>query len=264
MKSSFLILFALSLLYSRTSYTGYSGATGSKGFCASSCHGSGTGTITLSGIPQSYVPLKTYTIAVKHNGGSKISNYNISSRIGMTTSAAGTFSSGTNSSTYVVANVETGIRGSVSNIDSSLFQWTAPQSGSGDVKLYLSGLQGSKSGATTKLIVTISENVTGVSDKGNIVRSFSLEQNYPNPFNPVTSIRYSLPQSGMVLLTLSDLIGNTIQTIVNEYQEQGTYAIRIDIDDRNRKNMQHLSSGIYFYTLTMNDHSLTKKMIVLK
>jgi mono/diheme cytochrome c family protein len=76
-----------------TPYIGYSGAPGSKGYCAQ-CHGSGTGTIVVLGVPVNYEPSKTYTIIVKRNGGSLMSNFNGSTRVGNTTTVAGTFMAG--------------------------------------------------------------------------------------------------------------------------------------------------------------------------
>ncbi|MBP9212079.1 MAG: hypothetical protein KBF97_04710, partial [Bacteroidetes bacterium] len=81
------ILTAAALLSAHPNYTAYSGASGSKGTCASSCHGSGTGTIVVTGFPQVYTPGLAYTISVKHTGGSTISNFNCSSRKGTTSTA---------------------------------------------------------------------------------------------------------------------------------------------------------------------------------
>ena len=70
---------------------------------------------------------------------------------------------------------------------------------------------------------------------------FTLFQNYPNPFNPSTRISYSLPNSGFVSLTVHDILGKEIETLVNEFQEAGIYAAHFDASK--------LASGIYFYKL---------------
>jgi hypothetical protein len=245
------------LLVAHASYTAYSGApTGSKGTCASSCHGSGTGTITVTGIPAMYVPLTTYTITVKHNGGSTISNFNASSRKGATSTTAGTFTASTNSALYSVSGYESGVRGSSNNIDEAVFKWTAPSAGSGEVKIYLSGLQGSKSGATTKIILNVSESVTGVSGTKEGIESFELNQNYPNPFNPVTVINYQLAVNSHVSLKVFDVLGNEVATLVNEKKDAGNYSVKFD--------GIKLSTGIYFACLQRGDRMQIKKMSLIK
>lgn len=86
--------------------------------------------------------------------------------------------------------------------------------------------------------------------------SYSLEQNYPNPFNPVTQIKYSLREKGFVSLKVFDILGNEVITVVNETQQKGHYKVIID--------GSRLVSGIYFYTLRVNEYSKTNKMILLK
>ena len=85
---------------------------------------------------------------------------------------------------------------------------------------------------------------------------FDLYQNYPNPFNPVTVIRYKLPASGFVKLNVYDVLGNEVASLVNEKQSVGTYEIGFDGSG--------LSSGVYFYVLTANGISVSRKMTLLK
>lgn len=86
--------------------------------------------------------------------------------------------------------------------------------------------------------------------------SYSLEQNYPNPFNPVTNINYQLPASGKVMLTIFDVNGREVETLVNEFQTAGHYNVSF--------NSKNISSGVYFYNITTNDFKATKRMILLK
>jgi len=86
--------------------------------------------------------------------------------------------------------------------------------------------------------------------------SFSIEQNYPNPFNPSTKIRYSVPQLSKVVIKVFDILGNEIETLVNEEKSAGSYEITWITTN--------LPSGIYFYTLQAQDFIETKKMILLK
>jgi hypothetical protein len=84
---------------------------------------------------------------------------------------------------------------------------------------------------------------------------YKLEQNYPNPFNPVTIIRYQLPVSGHVTLTVYDALGRRITVLVNKNQSAGYYSYEWK---------QAVGSGIYFYHLQAGDFSESKKMILIR
>lgn len=90
----------------------------------------------------------------------------------------------------------------------------------------------------------------------NIPTKFSLEQNFPNPFNPTTEIQYSLKSKEFVQLKVFDILGNEIQTLVNEYQDAGYYKISFDAS--------RLSSAIYFYSLIAGNFVDVKKMVLMK
>ncbi|MCX7876470.1 MAG: T9SS type A sorting domain-containing protein [Melioribacteraceae bacterium] len=85
---------------------------------------------------------------------------------------------------------------------------------------------------------------------------YSLEQNYPNPFNPTTTISFVIPKSGLTTLSVYNLIGEKIATIVNENLNAGHHEFSF--------NAQNLPSGIYFYKLESGSFSQTKKMILMK
>jgi len=84
---------------------------------------------------------------------------------------------------------------------------------------------------------------------------FTLSQNYPNPFNPSTIINYTIQQPGMVALKVYNIVGQKIQTLVNNYQSAGNYQVTL--------NAQNLSSGVYFYRLQSSGSTLMRKMILL-
>ncbi|MEJ2614307.1 MAG: T9SS type A sorting domain-containing protein [Ignavibacteriaceae bacterium] len=86
--------------------------------------------------------------------------------------------------------------------------------------------------------------------------NFTLFQNNPNPFNPSTKINYSISQQGYVTLKVYDILGNEIETLINEEKPAGSYEIEFD----GRK----LSSGVYFYQLRAGDFIQTKKMVLMK
>jgi hypothetical protein len=87
-------------------------------------------------------------------------------------------------------------------------------------------------------------------------KSFSLAQNYPNPFNPSTKIKYELPESGFVSLTIYNLLGKEIAKLVNESKPAGKYIVEF--------NAQNLASGTYIYRLNAGNFSKYKKMLLIK
>ncbi len=99
--------------------------------------------------------------------------------------------------------------------------------------------------------------ITSVAPIGtNLPEEFSLQQNYPNPFNPSTTITYRVPHTGPVTLKVYDVLGRETATLVDGVQQAGSY--------RTVFNGAHLSSGLYFYTLTAGGRSETKRMMLLK
>lgn len=86
--------------------------------------------------------------------------------------------------------------------------------------------------------------------------TYELAQNYPNPFNPSTIIRFGVPESGFVNLKVYNTLGQEVATLVNEFVIAGGYEVSF--------NANNLPSGIYFYTITANSFSTTKKMILIK
>jgi hypothetical protein len=98
--------------------------------------------------------------------------------------------------------------------------------------------------------------VNSVGSNGQIPFKYSLEQNYPNPFNPVTKINFALPKEGFVKVTIFDLLGREVRTLVNENKSAGYYSVDFDASS--------MTSGIYFYRLETNGFSDVKRMVVLK
>lgn len=90
---------------------------------------------------------------------------------------------------------------------------------------------------------------------------FSLRQNYPNPFNPSTIVVYDLPKSEHVRLTVYNILGQEIVTLVNEKQAGGVY--RVQWDGRNQEGMP-AASGVYLYRLRAGEFTETRKMLLLR
>lgn len=91
--------------------------------------------------------------------------------------------------------------------------------------------------------------------------AFTLSQNYPNPFNPATTIQYSLPTSSIVRLEILNVLGRRVQTLVNTRQSAGSYSV--DWDGRTQDG-HRTASGVYFYQLSTESQTATRKMILLQ
>ncbi len=98
--------------------------------------------------------------------------------------------------------------------------------------------------------------LTDIADETGDIFNYSLSQNYPNPFNPTTTIEFTLPKSGNVELSVYNLLGEEITTLIDGYKTQGNHSINFD--------GHNLSSGIYFYRITTNKMIITKKMLLMK
>ncbi|HER43764.1 MAG TPA: T9SS type A sorting domain-containing protein, partial [Candidatus Eisenbacteria bacterium] len=88
-----------------------------------------------------------------------------------------------------------------------------------------------------------------------------LGQNFPNPFNPSTTIAFDLPRRSRVNLSIYDVQGRPVRTVSDGILPEGRREVVWDGRDE-QGNV--VSSGVYFYRLTSGDHSLTRKMVLLK
>jgi hypothetical protein len=121
--------------------------------------------------------------------------------------------------------------------------------------LYVTGTSmGSTSSdfATMRYAVTTGiEPVSGV-----IPKSFMLYNNYPNPFNPETKIKFDIPKTAFTKLTVYDITGRTVGTLINQDLSPGSYVYDF--------NAAQLSSGVYFFKIQAGDFNDTKKMMLVK
>ncbi len=100
-------------------------------------------------------------------------------------------------------------------------------------------------------------DVTSVSQfSAEIPAEYNLSQNFPNPFNPVTNIQFSIPKSGVVNLTVYDAMGRKVSELVNGHHNAGEYQINFDASS--------LVSGTYFYKMSAENFSTSKRMILIK
>ena len=114
----------------------------------------------------------------------------------------------------------------------------------------------SSSSSNGTLYIFKKDTEVGIEPVNNIPAEFILYQNYPNPFNPSTTISYELKNGGYVTLSVYDINGKLIKSLINKEQEPGNYTVNYTSSES--------SSGIYFYKLSTGSFSDTKKMILLK
>lgn len=98
--------------------------------------------------------------------------------------------------------------------------------------------------------------ITKVNEPAGYISGYTLEQNYPNPFNPSTTIAYDLPGRFAIQLTIFNVVGQEIATLVDDIQERGRYEISWDASG--------LPSGVYYYRLRGDDFIETKRMVLIR
>lgn len=98
-------------------------------------------------------------------------------------------------------------------------------------------------------------------DESVVVSNYKVYQNYPNPFNSSTQIRYDIPENGLISLTIYDLLGKEVKTLIKEEKKSGSYTVNWNGKDNNDGVV---STGIYFYQLRTALFQSTHKLIVLK
>lgn len=144
------------------------------------------------------------------------------------------------------------------------FKYVAPNTPNSTITLYANGNSVNLSGGTGgdswnfATNANISITVNSIRNLNEVAGKYSLSQNFPNPFNPTTNIKYGLTKSGFVSLKVYDIVGKEVATLVNQYQNEGTYIVDFKASDYN------LTSGIYFYKLNSGGFSEVRKMILNK
>jgi len=98
-------------------------------------------------------------------------------------------------------------------------------------------------------------------DSNSIPNSFRLYPAYPNPFNPETTISYDLPENTFLDITIYDMMGKKVRTIVNALQNPGYKSVLWNAKDEYGRAV---SAGIYLYKIQTNNYSETKKIILVK
>ena len=114
-----------------------------------------------------------------------------------------------------------------------------------------------------KVIIGESDYVEKMSDEilNNIPTAYYLSQNYPNPFNPMTKLDYNLPLRSKVNISIYNVLGQEIKTLVNEVKEYGYHSVSWNGNDNKGREM---SSGVYFARITSQSFIKTRKMLLVK
>jgi len=127
----------------------------------------------------------------------------------------------------------------------------------GDYRIFFEARDEYGNSTIDSMDVKFKNGITSVSEiRDQVPSEFQLDQNYPNPFNPMTKIGYSIPKSGIVKLKVYDILGTEIITLVNEFQNAGTYSVDFNAWD--------FTSGIYLYELSWGKFSGVKKMLLIR
>jgi hypothetical protein len=112
------------------------------------------------------------------------------------------------------------------------------------------------SGTPDTVLVISADGVTAVSQGDAVPDGFTVYQNYPNPFNPSTTIRFTLPERGDVVMKVYDVLGREVETLIDATLEPGAKEVEFA--------PQNLSSGVYFYQVRGGTFVATRKMILMK
>jgi hypothetical protein len=141
-----------------------------------------------------------------------------------------------------------------------VYRWKVPKVVSEKCKLIIMDPDNTSLFDTTKTIFSVGI-INSVSNNSETIKSFSLSQNYPNPFNPSTIINYRVSGSALVNITVYNILGKSITTLVNEDKTPGEYSTVWNGKDINGNEVP---SGIYFYSIRNGNFALVKKMVLLK
>ena len=240
-------------------YLGYSGAPGSRGRCAGSCHGPSDGTIVVRGFPGEYQPGETYIIWVSHDGGQLISNFNGSVRIGAGSETAGVIEAGWETVTYSIVGEENGVRLMTNYQDSCYFRWTAPDTGVGDVTLYVAGAQSELSSGPNSEFVLVSTQGSGIEESPGGA-----------PLSPRFSVRPTVVTRGLTM-TASVVPGQAARVWILDCAGRLKAVVPLHVDEDGSataawspsgRSGQRLPAGTYIAVLVAEGHHAAKPFTI--
>ena len=159
------------------------------------------------------------------------------------------FSMGVPATEPANANAETSVGDDILNLGQLFLSNSYSTNGLNQSQVKIDGI---RIGTSWSGVVPLAINQTS----SQVPEGYSLGQNYPNPFNPATNIIFSIPASQDVKITITDILGRHVSTLVNEKLNAGTY--------KTDWNASAYPSGVYFYRLETENFSDVKKMILVK
>lgn len=144
---------------------------------------------------------------------------------------------------------------------SDSIHWSEPSELTGTWSVLATDGKDTTEAANGPFTLTIKEHVLFLDTHDNLPSVFSLHQNHPNPFNPTTTLRYDLPEQSEVVLTIYDVLGREVKTLVRGVEQMGFKSVQWDGADGSGKPV---SAGVYLYQIKAGDFSQTRKMLLLR
>jgi hypothetical protein len=245
---------------------GYSGAPGTYGTCSVTCHGYPHGNLTILGFPDTsthiaYKPDSTYTITIYHPpSADTVENFNLSIRVGVTRVNAGLITPGFYTQTYR-DSVETNGVQAVGPCDSCNFHWTAPDTGTGMVKLYFGGSQGIEGEWDKNTIDTlVSMEFTGVEEQRSLRPpgdDFGLRLVGANPARSVVALDCRPGAKGPAQLRVYDILGRQVRSF------SVSTSVVLRWDGRDAQGVFQ-PTGVYLFRLEQGTRTSTGKALLIR
>jgi len=159
---------------------------------------------------------------------------------------------GNNTLTYTATLSGGGALPSWLNFNSGTKTFSGIPAALGSIDLKITATDTANASAFCTFTLNVVDHTSIHTINKNILNEYKLFQNFPNPFNPSTVISYSLLNNGKVSLKIYNILGKEVTTLVNSFQKRGVYDITLNM------NKLNLSSGFYYYTLTVNEINTNK------
>ena len=141
----------------------------------------------------------------------------------------------------------------------TMYFYTTAEPGFGRIRMRFGNVNNAANRFTKNFLCRTDSSLTSINPNNTIIpQEFYLKQNYPNPFNPSTNLEFGISKLGFVSLKVYDVLGNEVATLVNENLHPGNYNYQLST-----VNYQ-LPSGVYFYRLTTEGFTDTKRMLLIK
>ena len=231
--------------------------------CHSGTVNSGNGSVEFIDLPNEFNPGETYSIGIVVNG-SNSRGYGFQATAMFGDQFAGNFSLNSDSENL---ELNGGFIQHSSRTDSGIwyFNWNAPEEATETVTFSASGLgTGGSSGYSGDRVYTVQVEIQPQSIgilSNYSPTNFSLNGNYPNPFNGETIISYAIPKDGFVNITIFNVAGQFITSLVNDHQIHGEKKVFWDTKDATGN---YVPSGVYYYVVSSGKYKEARTMTLLK